>query len=86
MKRRLMVLFLSLSAATVFAAGQKKKNAARGGGFFFFRARAPAGRRAFRCNSRPPAPSPAAKLPALPRAAFPSAAHFRSNPSRLRRL
>ena len=36
MKRRLMVLFLSLSAATVFAAGQKEKNAAPCGGFFLF--------------------------------------------------
>ena len=36
MKRRLMVLFLSLSAATVFAAGQKEKNAAPCGGFFYF--------------------------------------------------
>ena len=55
MKRRLMVLFLSLSAATVFAAGQKEKPP-HGAAFFFifFRARAPAGRRAFRCNSQPP--------------------------------
>ena len=35
MKRRLMVLFLSLSAATVFAAGQKEKPP-HGAAFFFY--------------------------------------------------
>lgn len=43
------------------------------------------GRRAFRCNSRSSLPSASAKLPALPRVAFPSADHFCFNPSRLRR-
>ena len=42
MKRRLMVLFLSLSAATVFAAGQKK-NRRTGRRFFFLQGARPCG-------------------------------------------
>ena len=41
MKRRLMVLFLSLSAATVFAAGKKKRRTGRR--FFFLQGARPAG-------------------------------------------
>ena len=41
MKRRLMVLFLSLSAATVFAAGEKKRRTGRR--FFFLQGARPCG-------------------------------------------